>query len=119
MLETDINAGQEKLSEGTGINLSGPETLSSPSTDRQRATEVLRMISSQLIKLPSRIGVMILDLYRATFGVSLGGQCRFYPSCSTYARRALVKHGLIKGSMMALWRLARCNPFNPGGVDEP
>ena len=54
-----------------------------------------------------------------SFGVSFGGQCRFYPSCSRYAKRALIKHGLIRGSFMTAWRLARCNPFNSGGVDEP
>ncbi len=54
-----------------------------------------------------------------SFGISFGGQCRFYPSCSHYAKRALIKHGLIRGSFMTAWRLARCNPFNSGGVDEP
>lgn len=69
--------------------------------------------------LPARIAVALLDFYRATLGVSLGGQCRFYPSCSTYARQALLKYGLLKGTAKSLWRLARCNPLNPGGVDEP
>lgn len=43
--------------------------------------------------------------------------CRFYPSCSAYALEALQKHGAVKGSGLAIWRVLRCNPFNPGGYD--
>ena len=44
--------------------------------------------------------------------------CRFYPSCSTYAIEAIEKHGVIKGGGLAAYRILRCNPFNPGGVDK-
>jgi putative membrane protein insertion efficiency factor len=43
--------------------------------------------------------------------------CRFYPSCSHYGYQAIYKHGALKGSFLALKRLFRCNPFNPGGYD--
>jgi len=43
--------------------------------------------------------------------------CRFYPSCSHYGYEAVEKHGAIKGSWLTLKRLARCQPFNPGGYD--
>ena len=43
--------------------------------------------------------------------------CRFYPSCSHYGYQAIYKHGAIKGSFMAAWRVLRCNPFNRGGYD--
>ena len=43
--------------------------------------------------------------------------CRFYPSCSRYGFEAIRKHGAIKGSLLAGWRVLRCNPFNPGGFD--
>lgn len=43
--------------------------------------------------------------------------CRFYPSCSHYGYQAVYKYGAIKGSAMAIWRVLRCNPFNPGGYD--
>lgn len=43
--------------------------------------------------------------------------CRFYPSCSHYGYQAIYKYGVIKGSVMAIWRILRCNPFNPGGYD--
>jgi hypothetical protein len=44
--------------------------------------------------------------------------CRFYPTCSCYALEALERHGAIGGSLLSLWRILRCNPFNPGGIDK-
>ena len=43
--------------------------------------------------------------------------CRFYPTCSEYAIEAVEKYGIIKGSIMAVKRILRCNPFNKGGYD--
>jgi len=43
--------------------------------------------------------------------------CRFYPSCSTYARQAIEVHGVIRGLWMSLGRICRCHPWNPGGYD--
>ena len=43
--------------------------------------------------------------------------CRFYPSCSHYGYQAIYKYGVFKGSVMAAWRVLRCNPWNPGGYD--
>jgi uncharacterized protein len=45
--------------------------------------------------------------------------CRFTPTCSEYARQSLLKYGLYKGSAKGTWRLLRCNPWNPGGEDNP
>ena len=45
--------------------------------------------------------------------------CRFGPTCSEYARLAIVEHGLARGGWLAAIRLARCHPFNPGGYDPP
>lgn len=43
--------------------------------------------------------------------------CRYYPTCSEYALEAVKKHGAIKGSILAVWRILRCNPYSGGGVD--
>ncbi len=43
--------------------------------------------------------------------------CRFEPSCATYTYQAVEKYGVIKGSLMGAWRIARCNPFTKGGFD--
>ncbi|MGD9807684.1 MAG: membrane protein insertion efficiency factor YidD [Deferribacterales bacterium] len=47
----------------------------------------------------------------------MGNRCRFYPSCSDYAVQALKQKGLIKGTLLTVWRVARCNPLSKGGYD--
>jgi putative membrane protein insertion efficiency factor len=45
--------------------------------------------------------------------------CRFIPTCSQYAYEAISKYGALKGGVLALWRLLRCNPFNKGDIYDP
>ena len=59
----------------------------------------------------------IIRIYRATLSGWLGGQCRFYPSCSHYAEDAIRSQGALRGSILAAWRVLRCNPFGKGGVE--
>jgi uncharacterized protein len=60
----------------------------------------------------------LIRLYQMTLSRGLPeGTCRFYPSCSHYGYQAIYKHGAVRGLGMAIWRLLRCNPFNPGGYD--
>jgi len=55
----------------------------------------------------------------ATLDPPLGGRrCKYEPTCSRYAVEALGEFGLLRGTALALWRLARCNPFSHGGVDH-
>ncbi|MGE5226509.1 MAG: membrane protein insertion efficiency factor YidD [Planctomycetaceae bacterium] len=61
--------------------------------------------------------LMAIRLYRMTLSGWLGGQCRFYPTCSHYAEEAIRTHGAIRGSVLATWRVLRCNPFGKGGID--
>jgi putative membrane protein insertion efficiency factor len=61
--------------------------------------------------------IACIKVYRVGLSGWLGGQCRFYPSCSRYAEEAISVHGAIRGSSMALWRVLRCNPFGAGGLD--
>lgn len=58
-----------------------------------------------------------LTFYKRFVSPLLPPACRFYPSCSEYAARAIANHGLGRGGWMAAKRLARCNPWHPGGVD--
>jgi hypothetical protein len=70
---------------------------------------------------PGPVAWVLLQLVRAyQLFVSplMGPRCRFYPSCSAYAVTALRRHGAIKGTGLAAWRLLRCNPWNPGGIDH-
>ena len=60
----------------------------------------------------------LIRLYQKIISPGLPeGTCRFYPSCSHYGYQAIYKYGAIKGSIMAVWRVLRCNPFNDGGYD--
>lgn len=68
---------------------------------------------------PLRLVLLALvKVYRVTLSGWLGGQCRFYPTCSHYAEDAIRTHGALKGSAMAAWRIARCGPFTEGGADQ-
>lgn len=66
-----------------------------------------------------RIAVLaLIRLYQATLSRGMPpNTCRFYPSCSHYGYQAVYKYGALKGSLMAAWRLLRCNPFSRGGYD--
>jgi putative membrane protein insertion efficiency factor len=55
--------------------------------------------------------------YRRFISPLLGPRCRFAPSCSEYALTALSEHGAVRGLWLAVARIARCHPFNPGGYD--
>ena len=68
---------------------------------------------------PVRLALIgLIRLYQFTLSGWLGGQCRFYPSCSNYAAEAIARHGALRGVALATWRLARCGPFTAGGVDH-
>jgi uncharacterized protein len=59
-----------------------------------------------------------IRVYRATLSGWLGGQCRFYPTCSHYAEDAIQIHGAVRGTSLAVWRILRCNPYGSGGVEH-
>ncbi|MFI7586016.1 membrane protein insertion efficiency factor YidD [Spongisporangium articulatum] len=70
-----------------------------------------------MTRLPRLVIVGLLHVYRAVVSPWYGPTCRFYPSCSEYALIAVGRHGVFKGTALAVWRLLRCNPWNLGGVD--
>ena len=59
----------------------------------------------------------IIKCYRYCISPMLPRSCRFYPSCSEYAAEAVTDFGALRGSWLAMRRLAKCHPFHPGGVD--
>lgn len=59
----------------------------------------------------------LIRIYRKTLSPFIGGQCRFYPTCSQYGIEALEKHGALKGSYLTCRRILRCNPLFEGGPD--
>ena len=67
--------------------------------------------------LPRNICVAILRGYRAVISPIYGDVCRYYPSCSAYAEEAIRELGAVRGTILAGWRLLRCNPLSAGGLD--
>lgn len=63
--------------------------------------------------------IALLDLYKRRISPLLPPACRFAPTCSEYARLALIKHGFWRGGALAALRLLRCQPLHPGGIDLP
>jgi uncharacterized protein len=59
-----------------------------------------------------------IRLYQRWISPAMAPRCRYYPTCSAYAVEAIRELGAIRGTVLAGWRLLRCNPFSHGGVDE-
>ncbi|WP_349899128.1 membrane protein insertion efficiency factor YidD [Parafrigoribacterium soli] len=78
----------------------------------------MRAIASFLLLAPRNICVVILRLYRAVISPLYGDVCRYYPSCSAYALRAIQEYGVLRGTVMGSLRIARCHPWAAGGIDD-
>jgi putative membrane protein insertion efficiency factor len=84
-----------------------PDGGVTPPRSRKSAS---RSIGSWVLLLLVRMYIVFLSPF-------LGGACKFYPSCSNYAREAIERHGARRGAVLALRRLLRCHPFTRGGID--
>jgi uncharacterized protein len=62
--------------------------------------------------------ITLLKGYKLFISPSLPPCCRYYPTCSQYAIDAITKYGIMKGIVLAVWRLLRCHPFAKGGIDQ-
>ena len=60
-----------------------------------------------------------IRLYQRFISPAIPARCRYYPSCSHYAVGAIRRYGVLRGLVLAGWRLLRCNPWSHGGVDYP
>lgn len=71
------------------------------------------------------IALKLIRLYQKTLSLDHGplskmyphGFCKFHPTCSQYSYEAIEKYGVIKGGVMGVWRILRCNPWSKGGED--
>jgi putative membrane protein insertion efficiency factor len=77
----------------------------------------LRDIIERLAEVPGRLVRLMIRLYQLAISPLLGPRCRFHPSCSAYAAQAIEIHGLLRGGWLALRRIVRCHPLDPGGFD--
>lgn len=66
-----------------------------------------------------KILIKILKGYKKYISPNLGNKCRFIPTCSEYAMESIEIHGVIKGIILSVWRILRCNPFGKTGYDPP
>ena len=66
---------------------------------------------------PKSLFLGAIALYRKLISPVLPASCRFHPTCSAYASAAIDRHGVVRGGWMAVKRVGRCHPWNPGGVD--
>ena len=65
----------------------------------------------------TRLALALIRIYQLALSPWFGNQCRFYPTCSEYARLAIERYGVFKGTRLALTRIVKCHPWHPGGVD--
>jgi putative membrane protein insertion efficiency factor len=63
------------------------------------------------------IAAFLITLYQRLLSPLFPPSCRFVPTCSQYAKEAILRHGLVRGSYLAARRILRCHPLNPGGYD--
>ena len=71
------------------------------------------------MRVLTRAAVLAIGAYQMVVSPLLPRACRFVPSCSEYARQALIAHGLARGGWLAVKRLLRCHPLQTGGFDPP
>lgn len=82
-------------------------------------TLLLRRIGRFLWHLPRLALIGLVRVYQLVLSPHLGANCRFTPSCSQYAVRALKRYGALRGFILTAWRLLRCNPWGGSGYDPP
>lgn len=61
--------------------------------------------------------ISLIKFYKKRISPRTSPHCRYIPTCSQYAIEAIEKHGVLKGGVMSIWRILKCNPFSKGGFD--
>lgn len=64
-----------------------------------------------------RLVILPIRAYQLLLSPMTGDRCKYYPSCSEYAAQAISRYGILRGLVLAGWRLLRCNPWSRGGFD--
>ena len=77
----------------------------------KRRLDSLRALLAEVVLAP-------IHLYRRLISPLLPPRCKYYPSCSAYAVESVRELGVVRGTILAAWRVVRCNPWSLGGVDE-
>ncbi|MGV8084091.1 MAG: membrane protein insertion efficiency factor YidD [Coriobacteriia bacterium] len=69
------------------------------------------------LTLPRRLAILLIRFYQKFISPAFPPVCRFTPTCSSYALTSISRYGLIRGGWLAIKRIGRCHPWNPGGYD--
>jgi hypothetical protein len=77
----------------------------------------VRRVVALVVRLPALALIGFFRLWQLLASPTYGQTCRFYPSCSAYGVEAVRVHGAVRGGWLTVRRIARCHPWNPGGVD--
>lgn len=78
---------------------------------------MLRVLRGAERTFAQSVLLALIWLYQRLLSPFFAGSCRFEPSCSQYARQAVILHGALRGGLLALWRIVRCQPLCRGGHD--
>lgn len=70
-----------------------------------------------LVKAPARLMIGAVTLYQRFISPAFPRRCKYEPTCSSYVIQAIREYGILKGLVLAIWRLLRCNPWSHGGYD--
>lgn len=98
-----------------------PPRVPAPSSPEEPAPDergVVRRVVDLLRRVPALTLIGMIRAYQSVISPMTGPTCKYYPSCSQYALTAVRRHGALRGTGLALWRLLRCNPWSLGGVDD-
>lgn len=95
------------------------DSQKSPSRTTKGTLRKIELYSIEsVIRLPTKLSILLIRAYQLIVSPWVGNQCRFSPSCSHYAIDAYKEFGFWKGSWLSLRRLIKCNPWHEGGIDE-
>lgn len=71
----------------------------------------------KIVMIPRKVEVSCIRFYQKHITTHTKKRCIFYPTCSEYVRQAVDKYGIIKGNLIGIKRILKCNPFSKGGID--
>lgn len=99
---------------GMGIHAS---TKYDPYLSEKTTEQLIENKQKTKINTPTRFLLWIINFYQVNISHRIPGKCRYTPSCSAYAKQALLKYGALKGSWLTVKRILRCNPWGGSGYD--
>jgi hypothetical protein len=87
--------------------------------DNRKFFSLLGTLCRGIVRLPARLLIGVVLVYKFFLSPIFGRHCRFTPTCSTYFIESVKKYGALRGSIRGTWRILRCNPWCAGGHDPP